>query len=271
MAEATHEMINYDGEAGKIQAYLSRPAASEPRPAVIVIHEIFGLNDQIKGVADRFAREGFVALAPHLYSRPELNGVLTSESITEVMAFQFSLPREKMGDPAYIHQEMAKLPDGKREIVQKTFTVMMDSGNKGKYGQDLVKAADFLNAQPFVTRGKIASLGFCFGGGMSIYLACHAPLSASVVFYGENPNPIDLVQNISGPVLGLYGGEDLRINSHLDELVKAMSSYKKDFEMKIYPGAAHAFFNETRPNYREAAASDAWERVLRLFQRTLMN
>lgn len=269
MAEATREMITYDGEGGKIQAYLSRPVATEPRPAVIVIHEIFGLNEQIKGVADRFAREGYVVLAPHLYSRPGISGVLTPESVAEVMAFQFSLPREKMADPAYIQQEMAKLPEGKREIVQKAFPVMMDSGNKGKYGQDLVKAADFLNAQPFVTRGRIASLGFCFGGGMSIYFACHAPLSACVVFYGENPNPIDLVQNISGPVLGLYGAEDLRINSRLDELVKAMASYKKDFEMKIYPGAAHAFFNETRPNYREAAASDAWERVLRLYKRTM--
>jgi carboxymethylenebutenolidase len=264
-------MISYDGEAGKIQAYLSRPDVTEPRPAVIVIHEIFGLNEQIKGVADRFAGEGYVAFAPHLYSRPGLAGVMTPENIEAVMGFQFSLPREKMADPAYLQQEMAKLPEGKREIVQKTFPVMTDSSNKGKYGQDLVKAFEFLNAQPFVTRGKIASLGFCFGGGMALYFACHAPLSASVVFYGENPNPIELVKNISGPVLGLYGAEDMRINSRLDELVKAMTSYKKDFEMKIYPGAAHAFFNETRPNYREAAASDAWERVLRLFQRTLLH
>ena len=269
MAAATREMITYDGEAGKIQAYLSRPAGDGPHPAVIVIHEIFGLNEQIKGVADRFAREGYVALAPHLYSRPGIN--LTTETVTETMSFQFSLQREKMGDPAYIQQEIAKLPEGKREVVQKALPVMMGPSNKAKYGQDLVKAVDFLNASPFVPQGKVASLGFCFGGGMSIFLACHAALAASVVFYGENPNPIDLVQNIHGPVLGLYGAEDMRINGRLDELVKAMTGYKKDFEMKIYPGAAHAFFNETRPNYREAAANDAWERVLRLFQRTLMN
>ena len=85
----------------------------------------------------------------------------------------------------------------------------------------------------------------------------------------KNPNPIELVENIAGPVLGNYGAEDMRINAHLDELVKAMVTYKKDFEMRIYPNAAHAFFNDTIPMYNEAAAKDAWERVLRFFKRTL--
>jgi carboxymethylenebutenolidase len=67
--------------------------------------------------------------------------------------------------------------------------------------QDLVRAADYLKAQPFVTPGKVASLGFCFGGGMSINFACHAKLAASVVFYDENPDPISQVENIAGPRL----------------------------------------------------------------------
>jgi carboxymethylenebutenolidase len=105
---------------------------------------------------------------------------------------------------------------------------------------------------------------------MSINLACHAPLAACVVFYGENPAPIEQVENISCPVLGNYGAEDARINIRLDELVKAMARYKKDFEMKIYPGAAHAFFNDTRPaTYQAAAAHEAWDRVLRFYSRTL--
>ena len=97
-----------------------------------------------------------------------------------------------------------------------------------------------------------------------------AKLAASVIFYGENPHPIELVENISCPVLGNYGAEDMRINAHLDELVKAMVTYKKDFEMRIYPNAAHAFFNDTTPMYQQAAAKDAWERVLRFFKRTLL-
>ena len=91
-----------------------------------------------------------------------------------------------------------------------------------------------------------------------------------MIFYGENPHPIELVEHIACPVLGLYGAEDMRINKHLDELVKAMVTYKKDFEMRIYPNAAHAFFNNTAPMYQEAAARDAWERVLRFYKRTLL-
>jgi dienelactone hydrolase len=75
--------------------------------------------------------------------------------------------------------------------------------------------------------------------------------------------------SFTSPVLGNYGAEDTRINAHLDELVKAMVTYKKDFEMRIYLNAAHAFFHETTPLYNEAAASDAWERVLRFYKRAL--
>ena len=139
------------------------------------------------------------------------------------------------------------------------------------YTGELLSAVDFLNEQSYVRRGKIGSVGFCFGGGMSINLACHANLSACVVFYGQNPNPIELVKNIPCPVLGLYGAEDMRINSDLDKLVKAVGEYKIDFEMRIYPGAGHAFFNDTnKMTYREAAAQDAWERMLRFYQRTLL-
>ena len=139
--------------------------------------------------------------------------------------------------------------------------------------RDLARAVDFLGDQPFVLPAKIGSLGFCFGGGMSIALACQATkLAACVVFYGENPSPIELVERIPCPVLGLYGADDLCINRSLDSLVHAMTENKKDFEMRIYPGAAHAFINDTRAQvYRPGPAAEAWERVLRFFERTLRN
>ena len=269
MADELRTMIAYDGEASKIQAYLARPAIEGPRPAVIVIHEILGLTDHIKGVANRFVEEGYVAFAPNLFSRAGLAEVLTPSNVEEVMRFMTTISWDKISDRAYIQQAMSQLPQEKRETVQRVLPVMFGGIPKDRLTQDLVKAIEYLNAQSFVQTGKIASVGFCFGGGMSINLACHVPLAASVIFYGENPNPIDLVENISGPVLGIYGAEDTRINMHLDELVKAMVTYKKDFEMRIYPGAAHAFFNDTLPMYREAAAKDAWERVLSFYRRTL--
>lgn len=263
-------MIAYDGEVSKIQAYLARPVIEGPRPAVIVIHEILGLTEHIKGVANRFVEEGYVAFAPNLFSRPGLAEVLTPSNVEEVMRFMTTIPWGKMSDTAYMQQAMSQLPQEKRETLQRVLPVMFGGIPKDRLTQDLVKAVEYLNAQSFVQTGKVASVGFCFGGGMSINLACPAKLAASVIFYGENPNPIELVENISCPVLGIYGAEDMRINMHLDELVKAMVKYKKDFEMRIYPGAAHAFFNDTIPSmYREAAAKDAWERVLRLYRSML--
>lgn len=269
MADDLHTMLTFEGDASTVQAYLARPNVPGPRPAVIVIHEIYGLNDQIKGVADRFAAAGYVALAPHLYSRPSLADDLSPANVEEAMRFGLSLPPDKMTDADFVRQRLAELPPEKREVVKKVRPLLFGGLPRASFTQDLVRALDYLSAQSFVTPGKVASLGFCFGGGMSFDFACHAKLAASVVFYGNNPDPIGKVENIAGPVLGLYGADDMRINASLDELVRAMAGYKKDFEMRIYPGAAHAFFNETRPSYREAAARDAWERVLNFFKRTL--
>ncbi len=266
------EMIHYDGATGRIEAYLSRPDTSEQRPAVIVIHEIFGLVDHTKDVANRFVSQGYVTLAPHLFSGDEnLRSILTPQNIGMTMKFMYSLPTDKMRDPGYMQQEIAKQDEERKTILQKTASLLFFGGlPKEKLVQDLAKAVDYLNSQSFVKKGQIGCVGFCFGGGMSINLACRAEVAASVIFYGENPSPIELVNNIKGSVLGIYGGDDVRINANLDQLVKAMAQYKKDFEMRIYPGAPHAFFNDTnKATFREQSAKDAWERVLRFYKRTL--
>jgi carboxymethylenebutenolidase len=271
MAGEARAMMTYDGEGGSIQAYLARPRIEGPHPAVIVIHEILGLTDHIKSVADGFVEEGYVAFAPNLFSRPGLAEVLTPSNIGVVMQFMTTVGWDKISDSTYVQQVMSQLPQEQRETVQRVLPVMFGGIPRDRLTQDLVKAVAYLNAQSFVQPGKVASVGFCFGGGMSINLACHAKLAASVIFYGQNPDPIDLVENIACPVLGLYGAEDMRINMHLDELVKAMVTNKIDFEMRIYPNAAHAFFNDTFLMYQEAAARDAWERVLRFYKRTLLD
>jgi carboxymethylenebutenolidase len=272
MASGSREMISYDGEEGKVQAHLARPETETPRPGVIVIHEIFGLVGHTKDVANRFAEQGYVALAPNLFSRPELADVMVPSDIMETMQFAMTLQRDKMSDSAYMQEAMSKLPPEKMGRIQRVSSLVFGGMPKDSLTQDLVRAVNYLNEQRFVETGRIASVGFCFGGGMSINLACHAKLAASVVFYGENPSPIALIENVACPVLGLYGAEDIRINMHLDQLVKAMVQYKKDFEMRIYTGAAHAFFNDTRKEvHREGAASDAWDRVLRFYRRTLLS
>ncbi len=112
-------IVAYDGEAGPVQTYLARPSAEEPRPAVIVIHEIVGLTEHIKRVADRFAEKGYVAFAPNLFSRPGLAEVLTPSNVGAVMQFTSTLGWARMSDPAAVQQAMSQLPQERREDRQR--------------------------------------------------------------------------------------------------------------------------------------------------------
>jgi carboxymethylenebutenolidase len=264
-------MTTFDGATGKVDAYLTRPMDSGRHPALIVIHEIFGLDDHIKDVANRFASQGYVALAPHLFSRAGLKELLTRENIRAAMGFMRTLPTNRTRDRIFVQEELGKIPDeNRRNTLGRTMGLLFGGLPRESFIEDLVHAVDFLNQKDYVKTGKIGSVGFCFGGTMSGALACKGKTAACVVFYGENPDPIDLVQNIAGPLLGIYGADDERINSNLDKLVKAMVTYKKDFGMRIYPGAPHAFFNDTnKQTFRPEAARDAWEIVLRFYSRTL--
>jgi len=260
-------MVEFRGESGTIPAYLARPTEGGPRPGVLVIHELFGLVDHTKDVASRIAREGYVALAPNLFASRDLAAVLTPDAVQKAMQFMFRLPRR---DPVLVEEELAKLPADERAIVAPTVGQLIGGLPKDRLTRDLVAAVAYLRDQRFVVPDRIGSVGFCFGGGMSARLGCEGGIRACVIFYGENPTPIDRVRGIDGAVLGLYGADDIKINEHLEELVRAMVQFKKDFEMRIYPGAGHAFFNDTRgTTYREAAAKDAWDRVVRFYRRTL--
>ncbi len=263
------EMVSYPGVDGPVEAFITAPDRVVARPAVIVIHEIWGLTDHIKQVAGRFATSNYVAIAPNLFNRKGLAEMMQPDNLREVMNFTSTIAREQMSDPDYIQIELNKLAPETRERVQKTLPALTGGIPRERLLQDLIRAVDFLRSLDFVN-GKIGSIGFCFGGGMSINLACRAKYDGAVVFYGENPNPIELVEQIACPVMGIYGGEDMRINSHLAELVQAMVAYKKDYSLKLYPGAPHAFFNDTNlTHYRPEQAADAWERVQTFFEKNL--
>ena len=259
-------MTSYPDVMGDIDAYLVRPNLKEPRPAILLIHEIFGLVDHTKDVANRFAAQGYVVLAPNLFSsNKEIASILSPQTIATLYQLAQKLPPTR--DPEIFRREVENLPPDKREPISKAFGLLMGGGlPREKLFEEAAKGAQYLKAQSYVN-GKVGSVGFCFGGGVSVEVACRTKTEACVIFYGANPNPIETVKKIQCPVLGLYGGEDSRINADLDKLVSAMVKYKKDFEMKIYPGAPHAFFNDTnKATYRESAAKDAWERSLRFYE-----
>lgn len=223
-------MVGFHGgsAAKKTAGFLARPKNAGRCPAVIVIHEIWGVVDHIKDVSRRLASEGYVALAVDLF------GGKTISSLEEGRRLREELSEERIM-------------------------------------KDLKGAFDYLQSLEYVQQKRIGSIGFCMGGGLSLLLACrNRELAAAVVFYGRNPSPIDLVKNIQCPVLGNYAGADMAIKeSDINLLKEAMTKYGKVFDIKVYPGAPHAFFNDTRESYRPEAAKDAWKRTLGFFNKYL--
>lgn len=219
-------------DGASISGYLTRPKKAGRGPAIIVIHQQTGINDYIRDVARRLAKAGYVALAPDLLSR---------------QGGTASLPT-----PASRAAGIGKLDE-------ETLT------------KDLTGAVNYLKGQSFVRANRIGVVGFCWGGGNVLLIATrNRDLAASVVFYGDNPSNLDDVKNIAGPVLGLYGEEDKRITSAVPKLAEAMKKHGKSFEYKVYPGAKHAFHEDSRPErYHAEAAKDAWNRALEFFKKQL--
>jgi carboxymethylenebutenolidase len=137
--------------------------------------------------------------------------------------------------------------------------------------RDLDAGFQYLKSLQNVKPNKISSIGYCIGGGLSLRLACiNSELAAAVVFYGRNPSPIDVVSGINCPILGNYAGEDRCITEADVNLLKdTLNKHGKIYDIKIYPGAPHGFFNDTRESYRSQAAHDAWNRVLNFYDKYL--
>jgi carboxymethylenebutenolidase len=254
----------------EMAAYVARPdggAARAKLPGIIVIHEAFGLNAQIKGVTRRFAGQGFATIAPNLFTR---NGdIMNEKSIEGAMKPLWSLPPEKRNDPAAIQELAKKMPETERKVME-IFFLGREAMEK-QMAADLLSCKDYLQRLSDVRGDRLGITGFCLGGGLTYQLSTMYPFSASVPFYGSNPKPLESVAKISGPVLAFYAGEDERVNAGVPSLVEAMLKHKKEFHMKVYKGAQHSFFNETRPVYNREAAEDAWENAVAFFSKHLLS
>jgi carboxymethylenebutenolidase len=263
-------IINQDvtlksADGADLGAYVSRPKQEGQLPAVIVIHEAYGLNEQIRGVARRFAEEGFVAFAPHLFTR---NGdIMNEKNIESAMKRLWALPPEKMRDPNAIQELMTTLPETDRKVMEIFF--LGREAMENQMAQDLLDCVNYLRAQSFVNGKKLGITGFCMGGTLTYQLSTMHNFAASVPFYGANPKPLESIASIGGPILAFYAGEDERVNAGIPALVEAMLKHKKAFQMKVYKGVQHAFFNETRPVYDKESADDAWQSAIAFFRKYL--
>ncbi|MGG7466611.1 dienelactone hydrolase family protein [Plantibacter sp. YIM 135347] len=229
------------------------PKGVELRGAIVLIHEIWGLVPHITDVADRLAAEGYMVVAPDL-----LSGVgVTPDVGEELQAVLFS------GDEATRTAAQPRL----RELTAPVHAPEFAAEAVPALG----KVVDLLFDEPGVD-GRIAVMGFCFGGGYSFALAAaDRRIRAAVPFYGYPPEPA-AVTAIACPVLAFYGDEDERLMKTLPELTETMEDARVEFTATVYPGAGHAFFNDSNSiTYREDAAADAWARTLAFLDGALGN
>ena len=229
MAESIRETtVQYPSGNVTVRAFVAAPQTKERRPAIIVVQEWWGLTDHIKDVACRYAAEGYVAIAPDLYSR--LGYALTS-------------------DPG----EAGKLMN----------TLKQEDGLK-----DLLATVTYLKSVPEVDAARIGVTGFCMGGSYALMLPCvNKDIKAAVPFYGQVPNPDAPLEQLAAPVLYIYGEDDGWITkADVQRLAAGLKKYNKSGEIKTYSGAPHAFFRDTdKTVYRPEAAKDAWARALAFF------
>ncbi|MEP6887278.1 MAG: dienelactone hydrolase family protein [Nitrospirales bacterium] len=226
------KMVQYPSGGVTVRAFAVAPPVKERRPAIIVVQEWWGLNDHMKDVGRRLAKEGYVVLVPDLFSR--LGNRVTTDA-----------------------NEAGKLMNA----LQQT------DGLK-----DLQASIAFLKTAPEVDAAKIGVMGFCMGGSYALMLPCvSADVKAAVPFYGQVPNPDTPLQNLACPILYIYGEEDGWITkTDVQRLANALKKYNKPGEIKTYPGASHAFFNDTRKEvYKPAESNDAWNRAVAFFRQHL--
>jgi carboxymethylenebutenolidase len=245
---AMGQLIEVNG--AELTAYLATPPA-QVRGGLIVIHEIWGLVDHIKDVADRFAEQGYLSMAPDL---------LTGVGISPVVGQE--LLRLRASDDAEERNRLQPLLREKMAPLQQPAYARWVVGA-------LRDCVDHL-ARRLGPADRVGVVGFCFGGSYSFALAAaDSRIRAAVPFYGSPPDPSE-VAKIACPVLAFYGDQDARLMEGLSGVTEAMTAAGVDFTAQVYPGVGHAFFNDANPpTYDASAAADAWGRVLSFLERSL--
>ncbi len=224
------EAISFAGPAGRTLQGAWAEASGTPRGTVLVIHENRGLTDHIRSVAGRLAAGGYSALAVDL---------LSEEGGTA-----------KFTDPAQATAALNAAPDER-------FVADMKAG----VTELLLRVPD----------AKPGAVGFCFGGGMvwSLLAAGEPRLGAAAPFYGPLPDGADFARSAKVAVLGVYGALDDRVNASRDAAEAALKKARATHEIVTYPGADHAFFNDTGARYNPQAAAAAYEKLLDWFGKHL--
>jgi carboxymethylenebutenolidase len=219
---------------GKLVTWVVYPEKKEKAGIVIVIHEIFGLTDWVRGVADQLAKEGFIALAPDLLSGMGPNGGGT----------------DALGaDATKVIRNLTPEDAVRRLDAVRAYALGLPAAN-----------------------GKVGSVGFCWGGSTSFgYAVAQPKLDAAAVYYGSSPEAADDYRKIGAPVMGFYGGDDARVNATIPRAEEAMRKAGKSYSSNVYEGAGHAFLRQQaeREGANARATAKAWVATLAFLRENL--
>jgi carboxymethylenebutenolidase len=245
MANVRSESVNIHVGAQEMPAFLALPEAAEPRPALLLFEEIFGVNSHIRDVAQRLAGEGYVTIAPDYHHRAWKPG-------TEL---------------AYDGEGMKR----GMELIPKLTAEGITA--------DIEATIAYLKTRPEVKAGKLGAIGFCIGGHMAYFAAATQPISATASFYGGGvatfgpggtQPTVERTGGIQGRILCLFGKKDTMITQdQVQKIERALTEHEVDHEIVIYDDATHGFFCDQRASYSPTAAADAWIRVKKLFAEEL--
>jgi len=219
------ENVNYFGNS---VGFLAKPNKEGVYPAVVMIHEWWGMNDNIKEMARSLAAEGYVVLAVDLFGK------------------------------------VAKDANEARQLIT------LINKNPAEAVENMKTAVEFLKKQNNVDKEKIASMGWCFGGGMSLQLSLNEKLAATVIYYGQLETNTSRLSVIKWPVLGIFGSLDTSIPvESVKKFESALNELKIENEIHIYEGVGHAFANPSGANYAPEQTKDAWEKTVEFLNRNL--
>ncbi|MFY9585048.1 MAG: dienelactone hydrolase family protein [Candidatus Acidiferrales bacterium] len=224
---------------GELPGYRAMPDKGGPFPVVLVVQEVFGVHEHIRDICRRFAKLGYLAMAPELYAR--------QGDVSKLAEIKDIIPI------------VSKVPDAQ---------VMSDLDAAVAWAQKSGKG----------NTAKLGITGFCWGGRIVWLYAAHNPkLKAGVAWYGrlvgqpnelQPKNPIDLVAELKAPVLGLYGGDDQGIPlDTVERMRQALKAANNPSEIVVYPNTPHGFHADYRPSYRPEQAKDGWKRLQDWFKK----
>lgn len=231
-----HEWVTMESSGRTLHNFIAYPERADEAMVVIVIHENRGLNDWARSFTDQLAGRGYIAIAPDLISNTVEGFEKTSDfaNSDDARSAIYGL------DPQMVTQDLLNVLEYAKNI---------EAGN-----------------------GKVAVVGFCWGGSQSFRFATNAGegIEAALVFYGTGPQDASAYQSIQSPVFGFYGGDDNRVNATIENSKAAMEAYDKTYDYEIYEGAGHAYMrrgddpNAPSDDPNVVARNKSWERIVLL-------